>query len=108
MRRLRQQSVAAGERGPRQASQTLAGPVGRATRQEFGCNTENFCAKPLHDDSIAAREGKSSSPMRVGGGRGFVDREGSGPVMTVDMPSTDSHRSVRDAVIERDYAEHRP
>jgi RNA polymerase sigma factor (sigma-70 family) len=38
----------------------------------------------------------------------LVDREGSSHVLTVDMPSTDSQSSVRDAGIERDYAEHRP
>jgi RNA polymerase sigma factor (sigma-70 family) len=37
----------------------------------------------------------------------LVDREGSSHVLTVDMPSTDSQSSVRDAGIERDYAEHR-
>lgn len=39
--------------------------------------------------------------------RELVDREGSSHVLTVDMPSTDSHPSARDAGIERDYAEHR-
>ncbi|MET0603455.1 MAG: sigma-70 family RNA polymerase sigma factor [Baekduia sp.] len=37
----------------------------------------------------------------------LVDREGSSHVLTVDMPSTDSTPPVRDAGIERDYAEHR-
>jgi RNA polymerase sigma factor (sigma-70 family) len=39
--------------------------------------------------------------------RELVDREGSSRVLTVDMPSTDSKPLVRDAEIERDYAEHR-
>ncbi|MCW2983825.1 MAG: hypothetical protein JWR63_1395 [Conexibacter sp.] len=39
--------------------------------------------------------------------RELVDREGSSRVLTVDMPSTDSKPPVRDAGIERDYAEHR-
>ncbi|HET6507399.1 MAG TPA: sigma-70 family RNA polymerase sigma factor [Baekduia sp.] len=37
----------------------------------------------------------------------LVDRESSGHVLIVDMPSTGSHLSSRDADIERDYAEHR-
>jgi RNA polymerase sigma factor (sigma-70 family) len=39
--------------------------------------------------------------------RELVDREGSSHVLTVDMPSIDFQPSVRDAGIERDYAEHR-
>jgi RNA polymerase sigma factor (sigma-70 family) len=39
--------------------------------------------------------------------RELVDREGSSRVLTVDMPSTDSTPPVRNAGIERDYAEHR-
>ena len=37
----------------------------------------------------------------------LVDREGSSHVLIADMPSTDSTSPVRDAGIERDYAEHR-
>src|SRR3954462_644777 len=37
----------------------------------------------------------------------LVDRESSGHALIVDMPSTGSHPSSRNADIERDYAEHR-